>query len=294
MSNKTNGDSENNSANNLAIEQLTESIKGKTILIKYGGNAMLDDALKDSVIEQISFLKDAGAKPIIVHGGGPFIKNLLKLSKIESEFIGGQRVTTSKAMRIVEMALKGEVNGDIVTRLNNSGQSAVGISGKDGKTVIAKKRYHIDESGESKDIGYVGDPKDINTKLVNLLLDNDFIPVIAPVSIGEDGKEYNINADIFAGNLAAGLKADNLLILTDVDGLLKDIGNPDSIINELHVNEAQNMMGSIIKGGMIPKIESCIISVESGVSKSAIINGTKNKTILNYFIKGNIGTTIKK
>lgn len=253
------------------------------ILIKYGGNAMLDDEITLQIAEKVAALKEQGYRVVIVHGGGPFIEDNLKLAGIESEFIEGHRKTTEEAMKYIEMALKGHVNSNLVKLLNRFGQKAVGLSGKDGKMVKVVKRFHVSDKGQKIDLGYVGDVNQIDPSLLNLLLNNQFIPVISTIAYGDDGKDYNVNADMFAGHLAGALKANYMIVLTDVDGLMEDPDSPESLINEIHADQIEEMKGKIIKGGMIPKTEACKIAVENGAKKALIMNGKKPGMISNYF-----------
>ncbi len=266
------------------------------VLIKYGGNAMLNESLKRAVIDNVGKLQTAGFRVVLVHGGGPFIKKMLELVRIESEFIDGHRKTTPEALKYIEMALKGEVNGGLVNLLNQAGHRAVGLSGKDGRMVLAKKRYHFRETEEGReqfDLGQVGDVVSVDTKLLQHLLDHGFLPVVTCIASDEDGLDYNVNADMFAGALAGALNAAHYLVLTDVDGLLRDIDDPGSLIGELQLEELPGLMGSVIKGGMIPKLESCQIALQSGAKSARIINGTRPDTISEAVISEKIiGTKI--
>jgi len=266
------------------------------VLIKYGGNAMLNESLKQAVINNIKRLQTAGYRTVLVHGGGPFIKNMLELVKIESEFIDGHRKTTPEALKYIEMALKGEVNGSLVNLLNRAGIRAVGLSGKDGRMVLARKRYHQKEVGgktEKFDLGQVGDVVEVDTKLLDSLLEQHFLPVVTCIASDETGNDYNINADMFAGALAGALAADHYLVLTDVDGLLRDIKDPDSLIEELRVAELSELMGTVIQGGMIPKLESCQVALDQGAKTARIINGTKPDSIHDAVVSDKIiGTKI--
>jgi acetylglutamate kinase len=274
-----------------------ESLHGKTILIKAGGNALTDEKTKKQIVSQIAYLHTIGVKPVIVHGGGIEIKQLLDDVGVTSEFVGGHRKTDSRSMSYVEMALSGMVNKEITGLLNHAGVKAVGISGKDGAMVTAKKRYHTETiNGEEKqsDLGYVGDVLKVDTSLINTLTEAGYIPVVSPVSIGEDGKSYNINADMFAGHLAGELHAEKFFALTNIDVLLKDIDQPDSIINKLTPDEAANLFGTVIQGGMIPKIEACIIALNKDVNSAHIINGMKEESLLRTLLTDeSIGTTIQ-
>ncbi len=251
----------------------------KPIVIKYGGNAMIDPTLTNELLGKIVKLQKDGYKIVIVHGGGPFIKQHLELAGIQSEFIDGQRKTDSKAMKYIEMSLKGEVNGNLVREVNLLGAKAVGLSGKDGQLAIAKKRYHYDQDKNEVDIGQVGNVEEINTEIIDLLLDNNYIPIVTSIATGRDGIDYNINADNFAGSIAAALKADELLMLTDIDGLMMDPEDTSTIIAELKTNEIENLIGSVIKGGMLPKTEACKYAVDNGAARAIIINGTKPDVI---------------
>lgn len=278
-------------------EKKLKSLKGKLILIKVGGNALKDEETKNGIVSQISVLSQLGAKVVVVHGGGIEIKQLLDDVGVVSEFIGGHRKTDEKAMGYVEMALSGMVNKELVGFLNANNIQAVGISGRDASMVRAKKRFHIVETDgveEKHDLGFVGDVDTIDTKLINTLTDAGYIPVLSPVSSGENGESYNVNADMFAGHMAGALKAEKFVALTNIDGLLKDLDDPDSIISELSPDEARNLFGSVIQGGMIPKIEACLIALEKGVKSSHIINGTKKELLLRILLTDvKLGTEIK-
>lgn len=282
---------------NIDKDQISKR-KNEKILVKYGGNAMTDDELKQSVMDDIVILQDFGFSPVIVHGGGPVIAETLDMAGIVSEFIGGHRKTDINAVQYVEMALKGKVNTELIKIINSKGKKAVGISGKDANSVIAKRRTHkviTDKGEENVDLGQVGDVDVIDTKLIDVLLDNNYIPVVAPLGIGKDFETYNINADMFAGNLAGALSVSHYIVLTDVDGLRKDKDKPDTLIEQINTKEVNSQMGKIIQGGMIPKMESCIIALDNGVENSHIINGTKKHSLLELLLTNkNIGTTIKR
>lgn len=275
-----------------------ENENNRILLIKYGGNAMIDESLKKNILKNVCSLQDHGYKVVIVHGGGPFIKEALEEAKIESEFIDGHRKTSTEALKHVEVALKGNVNSNLVKIINSLDHKAVGLSGKDGKIALAKKRMHTSLTGgveTEHDLGQVGDVVKIDTKLLFLLLDNGYIPVLTCIASDENGEEYNINADMFAGNVAGALSAEEYIVLTDVDGLMMDIHNPESIITELKITEIDNLIeNQIIAGGMIPKIESCTIALEKGAKATRIINGTKPDQILSIIDRKNIGTLIKR
>jgi acetylglutamate kinase len=267
------------------------------VLIKYGGNAMLNEELKAAVVANIKQLHEAGIRVVLVHGGGPFIKSILKTVGIESEFIGGHRKTTPEALKYIEMALKGEVNGSLVNLLNKAGLQAVGLSGKDGRMVTAVKRYHeVTENGQTDrfDLGQVGDVTKVDTRLLDTLLEQNFVPVVTCIASDTTGQDYNVNADMFAGALAGALGVQDYLVLTDVDGLLKDINDPASLIQRLTLDELPGMFGTVIKGGMIPKLESCQVALQHGARRARIINGTKPDTIARVVQTDNhsIGTEI--
>ena len=270
--------------------------KKNLLLFKYGGNAMTNQPLKKQVLKNICDLKEKGYQVVIVHGGGPFIKELLEEVKIESEFIDGQRKTTPKAMEYVEMALKGKVNGGLISLINAMGHKAVGLSGKDGQTVTAKKRLHQHtKSGvtEMVDLGQVGDVERVDTSLIELLLENDFIPVITCIASDKNGIDYNINGDLFAGHIAGALSAEQYIILTDVDGLMLDKDDPTSMIHELKVAEIKHLKEiKCIQGGMIPKMDSCEIALEKEAKLARIINGTAPSQISALFENQNFGTII--
>ncbi len=279
-------------------DQSKQVQKGNIVAIKYGGNAMADLKIKQGVVEDICQLKEEGFRPVVIHGGGPVIQETLDIAGVESTFIDGHRKTTPEAMKYVEMALRGQVNGELVRLINMAGQKAIGLSGKDAAMVRVKKRMHFNKNGENPqkiDLGHVGDVDTIDTSLVHLLLDNDFIPVIAPIGFCKDGKDYNINADMFAGNLAGALKAFSYVVLTNVDGLLADINNPGSLLSNIPAGELSKHMGKSIEGGMIPKVESCQIALNKGVQSARIINGTVPHSLLNALLtKETVGTQITR
>lgn len=266
------------------------------VVIKYGGNAMKDSQSIKSFCEDVALLKQSGLKPVIVHGGGPQIGNMLEQLGIETKFESGMRITDEKTLDVVEMVLCGGINKEIASEINQSGCKAIGISGKDASMIIAKKHDGKikDESNIEKivDLGFVGIPKKINTEIIEISINNDFIPVIAPLGISEDGKTFNINADTVAGAIAFSLNAKRLLILTDVQGVLDD---DDDIIEEISKEEALTMIEKgIISGGMIPKVNTCINALEKGVSASVIVDGrVKHAILLELFTQHGAGTLIR-
>ena len=266
------------------------------IVIKYGGHAMKDTKSIKSFCEDIALLKQSGLKPVIVHGGGPQIGNMLEKLGIETKFESGMRITDDKTLEIVEMVLCGGINKEIASNINNCGCKAVGLSGKDASMIIAKKHDGKikDESNIEKivDLGFVGIPEKINTDIIEILTSNDFIPVIAPLGISEDGKTFNINADTVAGAIAHSLNAKRLLVLTDIEGV-KD--NQNNVIEELTKDEALKLIADeTIAGGMIPKINTCIDAVEKGVSAAVIVDGrVKHAVLLELFTEHGAGTLIR-
>jgi len=260
-----------------------DQLRNKIVLVKFGGNAMVNDEIKQGIVADIIALKKSGAVPVIVHGGGPAIRKLLDEVGIDSEFVEGHRKTDSKTMGYVEMALSGSVNSEIVHLINSAGLKAVGLSGKDGKIVVAKKRTHrVTVGGREKqiDLGHVGDVAEIDTALIVTLIKEGYIPVISPVAAGEKPEGYNINADMFAGHMAGALKASRYVALTNVDGIQIDPDDSDTLIKEISQNKAEAEIGKIIKSGMIPKVESCIIALKEGVESAHIVNGTKKHSLL--------------
>lgn len=274
------------------------TLKGRTVLIKYGGNAMIRDNLKIAVADDIAALKQLGAMPVVVHGGGPTIAGLLDKVNIESEFIGGHRKTTLEMMDYVEMALSGKVNGEIVKLLCQRGCNAVGLSGKDAGMVRASRRMHevtVDGQTEQTDLGHVGDVAAINTKLIDDLGAAGYLPVIAPIGVGEDLHDYNINADMFAGHMAGALGASHFVVLTDVDGICEDKDKPETLIRQLTADKARKGIGSIIAGGMIPKVESCLIALDAGVEAAHIVSGVTPHSMLKVLLTADhTGTTITR
>ena len=262
----------------------------QVVVIKYGGNAMINQDIMSSVLEDIALLKQVGVKPVIVHGGGPIINNRLKRLNIESQFHNGLRITTEKIMEVVEEALIGHVNTNILSLANSMGSNAVGLSGKDNNLIMAQK-YTVAE----QDLGYVGEIEKINPDILENLLENDYLPVIAPVGTDEKGQSYNINADLAAGYIASALGAEKLILLTNVDGILTDPEDKDSVISQLTINDVEAMIEKEkIIGGMIPKVRSCIKALNKGVSKTHILDGrVSHALLLEIFTDQGIGTMIK-
>lgn len=257
---------------------------------------MTDSDLREKMIREISKLKSNEEDVIIVHGGGPFIKEALEMGNISSNFIGGHRQTSKEALRYIEMALKGRVNGEIIKLFNASKIKAVGLSGKDGHFVRAKKRLHeVSENGKKKiyDLGQVGDVDEVDTSFLNMLLKAGYLPVITCIASDKQGQDYNINADMFAGHIAGAMKADRFLVLTDVDGIYLDKNDAGTIQHKLSKKDIDDLKEKeIIAGGMLPKVECCFIALDKGVKEARIINGTKPEQIIAAANNKEIGTRI--
>lgn len=270
---------------------------GMTVVIKYGGNAMINEALKENVMRNVALMKFVGIQPILVHGGGPEITGFLKKVGKESSFVSGLRVTDEETVEIAEMVLDGKLNSEIVSLLNLRGVRAVGLSGKDAGLIKAKKKlaavYESDAVREV-DIGYVGEVTAVDTRIITDLLQQDYVPVIAPIGMGEHGESYNINADYVAAEIAGALRAEKLLLLTDVEGVYKDFADKSSLISQLHLEEAKAYIRSgVIDGGMIPKVEACLRALEAGAHKAHIIDGRLDHSIiLEIFTSRGIGTMV--
>ena len=277
----------------ILIEALPyiQKFAGKTVVVKYGGNAMINEELKNSVMEDITLLKFIGLKPIVVHGGGPDISKALNDRGVKSKFINGLRVTDDITMQTAQQVLIGKTNKEIVALLNTKGGRAVGVSGIEGSFIECKKQY-TEVDGEKVDIGYVGDIVHIKHCLIDLLASDQYIPVIAPIGTDEDGNSYNINADTVAAAVAASVAAEKLILLTDVEGV-KD--NDGKVIYEVHKNEIMEMIDDgTISGGMIPKVLGCLEAIDGGVAGVHIIDGRiPHCLLLEIFTKTGIGTLIK-
>jgi acetylglutamate kinase len=272
--------------------------ENKTVVVKYGGHAMGDPKLAKAFARDIALLKQSGVNPVVVHGGGPQIGELLAKLGIKSEFQGGLRVTDRKTVEVVEMVLAGSINKEIVALINAEGEWAIGLCGKDGNMVFAEKlkRTVIDPDSNIErivDLGFVGEPVEVDRTLLDLLARSEMIPVIAPVAPGRDGETYNINADTFAGAIAGALAATRLLFLTDVEGVMDASG---AFLKELTVAEARRMIAEgAITGGMIPKVETCIAAVERGVEGVVILSGrTPHAVLLELFTEHGAGTLITR
>ncbi|MEK7335152.1 MAG: acetylglutamate kinase [Candidatus Binatota bacterium] len=268
---------------------------GKTFVIKYGGSAMADEELKASFAQDMVLLKYVGINPVVVHGGGPQINEVLQKMGTPTQFVRGMRVTDQETMDIVEMVLAGKINKEIVSLINRHGGMAVGLSGKDGGLIRARKMsVTVASNGEPPeiiDIGLVGEIVGINPMVINTLDENKFIPVIAPVGAGEQGETYNINADLVAGQLAEALGAEKLILLTDVDGVKDKKGG---LLSTLKINQARKLIQEgVVAEGMIPKVECCIEALKGGVGKTHIIDGrVKHAVLLEIFTKEGVGTEV--
>ena len=267
------------------------AFQGKTLVIKYGGAAMDQARLKAQFAEDVLLLRLVGIRPVIVHGGGPQIGALMKRLGKEPEFVGGMRVTDEETVEIVEMVLVGKINKEIVGLINHRGGRAVGLSGKDGNLLQARKRLHRATNGELVDIGLVGEVERVNPEPIRLLEENGFIPVIAPVGVGEAGETYNINADLVAGDVAAALAAEKLIHLTDVPGIE---GEDGALVSTLTKREAERLIvAGVIDGGMLPKVESALRALAGGAHKAHIIDGrVAHAILLEVLTVEGIGTEI--
>ena len=274
------------------IQQFT----GRTIVVKFGGNAMVDPELHESFARDVVLMKLVGMNPVVVHGGGPQIGKLLARLNIQTEFVNGMRVTDAQTMDVVEMVLGGSVNKEIVASINRNGGKAVGVTGKDGQLIRARKLHVTRDSPEMDaseiiDIGHVGEVDQIDTEVLNVILDSNFIPVIAPIGVDNDGNTYNINADLVAGKLAQVLQAEKLMLLTNVAGLLDKQGNILTGLSTMEVDEL--IADGTIHGGMLPKISCALDAVKSGVTSSHIIDGrVPHAVLLEIFTDEGIGTLI--
>lgn len=280
----------------ILIEALPyiQKLYGKTVVIKYGGNAMINDELKNFVMEDITLLKYIGMNPVVVHGGGPEINKALDKFDIKSQFVNGLRVTDAPTMEIAQMVLVGKTNKEIVSLLNQKGGKAIGLCGVDGK-LIECEQLKTNVEGEEVDLGYVGKITKINHNLIEILAKDEYIPVVAPVGVGIDGKSYNINADTVAGEIAAALCAEKLMLLTDVEGVKLTKESVD-VCPALTINEVRKLIDDkVINGGMIPKVLGCVEALEKGVGRTHILDGRiPHCILLEIFTNKGIGTMIMK
>lgn len=267
-----------------------QKFNGKKIVVKYGGSAMLDENLKYNVIKDVALLKLIGLKPIIVHGGGKEISKWVELIGKEPEFINGLRVTDAETMELAEMVLS-KVNKGLVQMMQKLGLNAVGISGKDAGLMTVTKKFP-----GGKDIGYVGEVKSVDSKLLDTLIDNDFIPVIAPIGSSEEFESFNINADDAACAVAKAILAEKLVFLTDIEGVFIDPNDKDTLVSEMDINEAKSFVEKgVVGGGMLPKLTNCIDAIENGVSRVHVLDGrVEHCLLLEFFTEKGIGTAILK
>jgi len=273
-------------------ETLTEALPwiketwGRTVVIKYGGAAMTNATLRKQVAADIVLMKLVGINPVIVHGGGPEITSYMERLNLKVEFFDGLRVTTEEAMEVVKMVLVGKVNPELVAAINQHGRLAVGVSGDDGNLVRATQR--------NPRLGRVGDVVEIDTTVIDNLIEDGFIPVVATVAAGTDGGSFNVNADLVAGELAAALGADKVIFLTDVDGLYADVNDPQTLISALTPLEAEEMIvGDLLGGGMVPKVAACVAALKGGVRRAHILNGTvPHALLLEVYTDEGVGTMI--
>lgn len=267
---------------------------GETVVIKYGGRAMLNDYLKQAVITDCILLKLVGIHPVLVHGGGIAIDEMLRRLGIKWEFVRGQRVTNEQMMDVVEMVLAGKVNKEIVALINKLGGKGIGLTGKDGSLIEARKKLLLDELGEEVDLGCVGEIVKINNEVINIVLNEGYIPVVAPIGVGKEGESYNINADYVAGEIAAALGANKLVLLTDVEGIMQDKDDPGSLLSVIETGEVPDLIKrEIISGGMIPKVECCVQALRKGVGRTHIIDGRAlHSILLEVFTDKGVGTMV--
>lgn len=283
---------------NILTEALPyiQKFTGRTLVIKFGGNAMIDEQLKQSFARDIVLMKLVGINPVIVHGGGPQIGELLEKLNIDSHFVDGMRVTDNKTMDVVEMVLGGAVNKEIVSLINHAGGKAIGITGKDGQLITARKMVVTRKNPEIEvpeiiDIGHVGEVEHINTGVIDMLTSGDFIPVIAPIGVDEEGNSYNINADLVAGKIAEVLQAEKLLLLTNIAGLL---GRDGTVLTGLTTEQVDDLIADgTISGGMLPKIRCALDAVKANVRSAHIIDGrVSHAVLLEIFTDEGVGTLI--
>ena len=274
---------------------------GQTIVIKYGGSAMVDKTARKQFIKDVVLMKYIGINPVIVHGGGPEINEMLQKIGKESKFIAGNRVTDGETVEIVEMVLSGKVNKGIVADINKYGGKAIGISGKDDNMILVRQKYIEEKSENSEetkkiDIGFVGEIENINTEIIKMLEKSDYIPVISSIGTDKNGQTYNINADYVAGEIAGKLNAGRMIFLTDVDGILLDYHDKQTLIDEIDVYHVNKLIEKgIISGGMLPKVNTCLKAIEKGVENVIILNGKlEHSLLLELFTEEGAGTLIKK
>lgn len=279
--------------NHLNIKDFLQinKYKGKTFVIKYGGSIMDNEEAKEAFVEDLTLMTSVGIKVVIVHGGGPEINKWLKKTGTQNKFINGLRVTDSSTMEIVEMVLSGNVNKKLSSSLSIRGLNAIGISGKDSNLIEAKKKF-VYEDNHKLDIGFVGEVVNVNTGILLSLLKSNYIPVISPIGADKEGNSYNINADYAAAFISGVLKAEKLLIMTDIDGVYTDINDPSTLLSSITVEETKEFIyKGIIYGGMIPKLECCVAAINKGAKNVHLVDGRKKHSLITNIIK-NAGTKI--
>ncbi|MCS7121385.1 MAG: acetylglutamate kinase [Archaeoglobaceae archaeon] len=285
----------------MNVESLIETLhyvkefQGAKIVIKIGGHAMDSESALEEIVKDIILLSNIGVKPIVVHGGGPEIDEKMEKLGIKPKFVEGFRVTDETTMEIVEMVLDGKINSKIVTKFIKYGGRAVGLSGKDGLLLIAKKKEMKIKKGKEEilvDLGFVGETELVNPEILEILLENNFVPVISPVSADLKGNVYNLNADIAAGDVAAALKAKRLVMMTDVPGLFRDLKDPSTLLRKIKLSELEEFLKNV-SGGMKPKLEAVMRALKGGVEKAHIIDSRKNALFLELFTKDGIGTIVE-
>lgn len=278
----------------ILIEALPyiQQLSGKTVVIKYGGSAMVSAEQEETILQDVTLLKYIGANPVLVHGGGPAINQMLEKLGIESKFHNGLRITDAATMDVVQMVLMGKLNKDVVSRLNGLGAKSIGLCGKDANLIEVVKK----PPREGVDYGFVGQVSKVNVKLLEMLAKEEYIPVIAPIGVGPDGQSYNINADTVAGEVAAALKAEKLMFLTDIDGIRMKPEDPSTLISVISVDNVYRLIEQkVISGGMIPKVMGCIKGIEQGVNRTHIVNGTiPHPILLEIFTDKGIGTMLTR
>jgi acetylglutamate kinase len=278
----------------ILIEALPyiQQLSGKTVVIKYGGSAMISPEQEETILQDITLLKYIGANPVVVHGGGPAINSMLEKLGIESKFHNGLRITDAATMDVVQMVLMGKINKDVVSKLNGLGAKSIGLCGKDANLIEVVKKPPRD----GVDYGFVGQISKVNVKLLEMLAHEEYIPVIAPIGAGVDGQSYNINADTVAGEVAAALKAEKLMFLTDIDGVRMNPADPSTLISVISVDNVYRLIEQkVISGGMIPKVMGCIKGIEQGVNRTHIVNGTiPHPVLLEIFTDKGIGTMLTR
>jgi len=303
-----NGSGESVDLRTLPLEKLIEraqvlvealpyihQFRGATVVVKYGGHAMVDPTLKANIIQDLALMAIVGMRPVVVHGGGPEITALMKKLGLEPQFVAGQRVTDAQTLDVAEMVLAGKINSEVTLALNRAGVRACGLTGKLVGLILAEKLFHQPaEGGPKVDIGFVGDVVRIDATIIRILQDNGIVPVVSPIGVDQEGQTYNINADTVASDIAGALQADKFILLTDVRGILRDRHDDSTLIHSLHVAEVEPLITEgVIHGGMIPKVRACLDALRAGVKKTHILDGRlPHSLLLEIFTDRGIGTQI--